>query len=82
MSFADLLAAKRAADAALAAEETQLLAELLAAKDAHRQNRSQRNRERKAAAVAAIRAVRAESRRGRTGLVGGDAFLSPVQNEG
>lgn len=83
MRYTDLVAAKRAADEALAAAEADLLAELVAAKDAHRAKPTAKTRERKAAAVAAIQEVRAQARRGRTGnAVGGDVFLSPDQNGG
>lgn len=83
MRYGDLLAAKKKADAALAAHEAELVAELVAAKDAARREPNERNRGRKARAVAAVQEARAHARQGRTGhAVGGDAFLSPVQNGG
>jgi len=79
----DLLANRRAAEDALAAAEGDLLADLVAAKDAHRANPTQDSRARKAAAVEAVQEYRAATRAGRSGHgVGGDAFLSHEQNEG
>jgi DNA-binding FadR family transcriptional regulator len=80
--FNDLLAAKRAADEALADFEATLIAELVQAKDAHRKSPTDTTRQAKAAAVANIQAHRALLRATRTDLVGGDAFVSPEQNEG
>lgn len=56
--------------------EEKLLAELLAAKDAHGADPSDANRKRKTKAAEKLRAHRAEARQGRTSLVGGDAYKS------
>lgn len=81
--FHELLAAKNAADAALLDAEASVLAELVAAKDAYREDPTSANRERKAAAIESVVALRALQRAGREAhAVGGDAFLSPEQNQG
>ena len=78
----DLLAAKQAADEALVQAEGELLAELVEAKDAAREDPSEENRERKRVAVAAIQQYRAVTREGRDShAVGGDAFLTPEHTE-
>jgi len=84
-TFHDLLAAKAAADVALVEAEQAILTELLAAKDAYRDDPSDDNRERRRLAVENVRALRAVQRADRPTdrhTVGGDAFLSPEQNEG
>jgi hypothetical protein len=79
----DLLAAKATADEALAEAEGELLAELVDAKQAAREDPSEDNRARKVAAVEAIQQWRFVVREGREAhAVGGDAFLSPEQNGG
>ncbi len=74
------------AKAALLQAETEATEELIHAKDAYRADPSDENRERKAAAVERIqalrRAVRADREQSPGGRLGGDVFLSPVQNDG
>lgn len=78
-----LIQQKESIDHQLAQMEAQALTELVDAKDAHRADPSEANRLRKAAAVTQIQRLRGYQRAGRTGTrVGGDAFLSPTQNEG
>lgn len=75
--FDDLMAAKRAADEALAGAHDDLASELIAAKDAHRENPTDETRVAKGEAVAAMQAFRAVTREGRAGVgVGGDATKS------
>jgi membrane protein involved in colicin uptake len=83
VDLAALIAQRAALDAAIGGAHDDALNELVAAKDAYRTDPSETNRARKAAAVAAVQLVRAHLREGRTApQVGGDAFLSPTQNEG
>lgn len=58
-------------------DDPELLAELVDAKEAYRDDPSDENKERKAAAVAAVQEHRALARAGRTAspTVGGDAFV-------
>jgi hypothetical protein len=73
-----LVARAAAAQAALADAESGALAELVAAKDAHRANPTDKTRARKAAAVEAVQQLRAVQRagRGEGPSVGGDAFVT------
>jgi hypothetical protein len=84
--FEALLTALAEAKAALLAAEAEATEELINAKAAYREDLSDENRDRKARAVENIRAlralVRADRDKGPGAMVGGDAFLSPVQNEG
>ncbi len=79
-----LLAAKTAADTALADAEAGLQEELVAAKDAHRAAPNLDTKARKDAAVAAIQTFRCVVRKDRVGVaVGGDAFvIEDQQSEG
>lgn len=59
-----------------AEREEEAVAELVAAKEAFRDDPSEANRRRKADAVAAVQAARFEERANRTGIrVAGDAFV-------
>lgn len=84
--FEALLRALAEAKAALLAAEAEATAELIHAKAACREDPSEENRDRKARAVENIQAlralVRADRDKGPGVTVGGDAFLSPEQNEG
>lgn len=81
-----LAAAKREADAALADAEAAMYAKLVDAKEAYRASPNVRTRAARDAAVAEVQAYRAAQRADRPagsgGSVGGDAYLSPEQNEG
>jgi hypothetical protein len=58
-------------------DDPELLAELVAAKQAYRDDPSEENKRRKADAVAAVREHRARERAGRAGnAVGGDATVA------
>ncbi len=60
-----------------AVREEEAVAELVAAKDAYRDDPSEANRQRKADAVAAVQAVRFEERANRAGVrVAGDAYVT------
>lgn len=48
--------------------------QLIAAKDAFREDPSEKNRKARDKAVAAVQKIRNEDRADRTGLIGGDAF--------
>jgi hypothetical protein len=84
--FEALLKQVAEAKAALLQAEAEATEELIHAKDAYRADQSEENRQRKNAAVDRIqalrRAVRADREQGVGAKVGGDAFLSPVQNDG
>lgn len=81
--FEALLDQLAEAKAALLQAETEATEELIAAKTAYREDPTDENRTRKAKAVAVIQALRAAVRADRQGnQVAGDAYLSPVQNDG
>lgn len=82
--FEGLLAAKAAADAALADAESALLGELATAKAAHREAPTPDTKARKDSAVGEVQAYRAVTRQGRDShAVGGDAYVvTAVQGEG
>jgi hypothetical protein len=62
-----------------AEREDEAVVELVAAKDAYRDDPSEANRQRKADAVAAVQALRFEERANRTGIrVAGDAYVTGV----
>lgn len=83
---ADLVANLAAARDALVEAERLATEELIAAKAAYRDDPNPDTRERKVAAVEDIQALRAAVRADRPAgpgaQVGGDAYLSPEQNEG
>ncbi len=77
-----LLAAKADADAAVAEAEQQLLDELAAAKDAHRDDPTPESKDRRDAVAADVRAYREATRAFRTSLVGGDATTGQPTDDG
>lgn len=80
--FEGLLAAKRAADAAVAEAEAELLDQLVGAKARYRDEPTDANRDEKERIVAQVQELRAAQRAGRAGVAVGGAAVVSEQNGG